>query len=123
MPNPPALTPDQRAQVNTWMAAFRYGDKSGAAGELGRVDARKDSGQYDEVTWHIALDGATLYGNDYMFRHFLGQALRNGLTGMAIEKFAWNMTCLEIGLDTDVEADWVKPEWAKHSASYPGGAQ
>lgn len=114
----PALTPDQRAQVNTWMAAFRYGGK---VDDLSKVDARHNSGQYDEATWHIALDGATLLGYDYSVRHFLGQALRNGLTGLDAERFAWNMTCLEVGMDRDVDKDWTKPEWAEHSASFEGG--
>jgi hypothetical protein len=101
------LTPDQRAKVNAWMAAFRYGSQ---VDDLSKVDARHGSGRYDEATWNIALDAGTLLGHNAEFREHLVAAVEHGLSDEECEKHAYNMTALTVGVDTD--GDWAAPAWA-----------
>jgi hypothetical protein len=107
----PKLTPEQRAKVNAWMAAFRYGEK---VDDLGKVDDRHSSGRYDEVTWHISLDGATQHGGASLFRQHLVHAVLNGADDAAAEKYAYNMTAADMTLDGD--PGYQFPEWAEAPA-------
>lgn len=107
----PAPSPAQRAKVNAWMAAFRYGGK---VDDLSSVDGRRDSGQYDEATWNIALDGATWFGFDAEFRAALVQAVAHDLPDAECEKFAYNMVARSNRDDGD--PDYQFPEWAEAPA-------
>jgi len=82
-------------RVNAFMKAFQYGSR---ADDLGKVDDRHRSGQYDEVTWHIALDGATLAGFGRVFRKHLVDALSRGLSEKDAEDFAYHQTAEYAGL-------------------------
>ena len=84
-----------RERVSAFMAAFRYG---GSVNDLGKVDDRHNSGRYDEITWHIALDGATLFGFAAEFRGHLVNALERGLTEEEAEEYAYTATAEEAGL-------------------------
>lgn len=75
-----------KAKVNAWMAAFRYG---GRVDDLGKVDDRHSSGRYDKVTWHIALDGATLFGHANEFKACLVHALNEGKSDKEAERYAY----------------------------------
>lgn len=88
--------PVDRDRVNTFMRAFRYGER---VDDLARVDARYNSGQYDEVTWHIALDGATLAGFATTFRRHLIDALAAGMSDERAEKYAYEATAAEAGIE------------------------
>lgn len=84
-----------RDRVNHFMRAFRYGS---SVSDLGRVDDRKSSGRYDDITWHIALDGATLFGFATEFRAHLVDALSRGLSEYEAEEYAFNATADAAGL-------------------------
>ena len=90
-----ATVPVDRKRVNAFMAAFRYG---GSVDDLGKVDDRHSSGRYDEITWHIALDGATLFGFAAEFHGHLVNALERGLTEREAEEYAYKATAEEAGL-------------------------
>lgn len=83
------LTTVMKDRVKKLMTAFAYG---GRVDDLGKVDARHNSGMYDYVTWMVALDGATLYGNDKLFREYLVEALERGDDELTAEKYAFEMT-------------------------------
>ena len=83
-------------RVNDFMKAFRYGER---VNDLARVDARRGSGQYDEVTWNIALDGATLFGHGRLFRRHLVDALGRGMTEAEAEEYAYKSTAAEAGIE------------------------
>lgn len=84
-----------KKRVNSLMAAFRYGGK---VDDLGKVDARHNSGQYDEVQWHVALDGATLFGFDAEYKVELVKALDAGLSEKAAENQAYEVVAHANGL-------------------------
>jgi len=84
-----------RDRVNEFMKAFRYG---GQVSDLSYVDDRHHSGRYDDVTWHIALDGATLVGYGRVFRKHLVDALERGMTEKEAEEFAYHETAEYAGL-------------------------
>ena len=81
-------------RVASLMAAFRYG---GRVADLGKVDDRHSSGQYDHVQWHVALDGATLFGFDTEFEANLLDALGRGLSERDAEAYAYETTALANG--------------------------
>lgn len=86
--------PVDKRRVRALMTAFAYG---GRVDDLGKVDDRHNSGQYDDVQWHVALDGATLYGFDAEFKGHLVDALERGLTESEAEKFAYETTAVANG--------------------------
>ncbi len=85
-----------KARVNELMRAFRYGEK---VDDLEKVDARYNSGQYDWVTWMVALDGSTLAGFSKEFRKNLEAALRNGDSDIEAEEYAYNTTADYAGIE------------------------
>lgn len=89
-------TPVDRARVAKLMRAFAYG---GRVDDLGKVDDRHNSGMYDKVTWHIALDGATLFGFDNQFRSHLVTGLEQGMTEDEAEDYAYKRTAEDAGID------------------------
>ncbi|QWY81883.1 hypothetical protein SEA_HONK_60 [Microbacterium phage Honk] len=88
-------TPIDRDRVNALMRAFRYGEK---VDDLGKVDARHNSGQYDDITWHVALDGATCAGGASFYRAALIEALEGGATEKEAEDTAYHATAEHLGL-------------------------
>lgn len=88
------MSPEVRAKVNRWMTAFRYG---GRVDDLGRVDQRRATGQYDEVTWSIALDGATLSSHPTEYRAALVAALEQGMSDEAAEEHAYEAVATRYG--------------------------
>lgn len=85
-----------RDRVNALMRAFRYGERVEG---LEKVDARRDSGHYDKVAWHVALDGATLNGYSTVFRRHLVAALESGMSEKEAEETAYRETAQEAGLE------------------------
>lgn len=85
-----------RDRVNQFMKAFRYGER---VNDLSRVDARHGNGQYDFITWNIALDGATLFGHGKQFRRHLVDALERGMTEVEAEEYAYATTAAEAGIE------------------------
>jgi hypothetical protein len=76
--------------------AFTYGGK---VDDLGKVDDRHASGMYDNVAWHVALDGATLYGFDReYFTHFVKSYEKHGDESRA-EKDAYEITAVNNGYE------------------------
>ena len=85
-----------RNRVNALMRAFRYGER---VDDLEKVDERRDRGQYDTVMWHVALDGATLFGHADTFRAHLVAALERGESEKNAEVAAFEATAQEAGID------------------------
>jgi len=92
---PSTKTAIDRDRVNALMRAFRYGER---ADDLDRIDARHNSGQYDDVTWHVALDGATCAGGAKVYREALVEALEAGKTEAEAEDIAYHTAAEALGL-------------------------
>jgi hypothetical protein len=83
------------ARLRHLRTAFVFGSR---ADDLGKVDARK-GGMYNEVAWHVALDGATLgegLADEYM-KHFVNAYSDNG-DEAAAEDAAYRITGAMNGL-------------------------
>jgi hypothetical protein len=83
------------ARVNKLMRAFRYGERSDS---LDRIDTRLNNGTYDDTEWHVALDGATLFGFSVEYKRNLVAGLEAGHTEYDAIRTAYEMTAVNNGM-------------------------